>query len=937
MKKLLLAVFILFAMHVNAQVTITQNEMPGAGDELYRTRAGINPFLNYAATGANYVWNFPNLSATTQDSAIYQTVASTNFIYALTYIDFAFNPNRANHAKPGVDIPFNNLLPITDPYTFYYRNASVYKTVGFGVELAGIPVPIIFSDHDEIYSLPLNYGDTDTSQSAYNISIPALAYYGYEQTRMNEVDGWGVITTPSGTFDVLRVKTSLLGRDTINLDSLSIGFSIDRPLATEYKWLTPGLQIPVMQVNTTELFGIEIITDIFFYDLPRSINVVQPLASIICPGTSLTVPYDITGAFNAGGIFVPANIFRAQLSDMNGDFTNAVTIGSVTTNVAGTISCTIPANTPPGTGYRIRVISTNPAFTGNDNGFDITVGTAPVAVATAAGATEFCEGGSVILSAVTDPAYTYQWQLNGTDITSEINADLTAVLNGSYTVVVTNACGSETSLPIDVIVNPLPEHIFSQATVPACNNSVVSLLSQNTSGQTGLTYQWYESGNILTGEINDSLVTGTAGNYTLEILNPLTGCMFTAAVSVVIDSIAFPQVSVPGNLNLCPGDSVAIDVLPVSGVTYQWQLDGIDISGATSTSVTASTAGFYSVVATSAGGCTASSLPGLEVTIDTAPAVPVITATGTPVFCTGGSVQLDITPEPNVTYEWLLNGITIPGASGSTLIAADSGSYVVLATNSNGCTSASTPGFDVQVNPAPASPVITPGSSTVFCQGDSVVLSVVAVVGFNYQWTFNGTNIPNANLNQYTVIDSTGAYSVVVTDMNGCTAAATISYQVDIFPLPSTPVITQVNDTLYTTGSGNIQWYLDGILIPGATDVFYIPTVNGNYTVTVSDTNNCENISVIFPMTNVGINETISAIFSVYPNPSNGQYQIELNNAGNVENSITVFDPAGKCVYAAATSENMYSLNLSHAANGIYILKIQNASGISFVIKLIKQ
>src|SRR6478736_6468705 len=101
MKKLILAICMLFAVQLNAQVTITQNDMPHSGDSLFRTRATLNPFLNFAATGANFVWNFTNLNASTQDSALYQTVASTNFIYALTYIDVAFNPNRANHARPG--------------------------------------------------------------------------------------------------------------------------------------------------------------------------------------------------------------------------------------------------------------------------------------------------------------------------------------------------------------------------------------------------------------------------------------------------------------------------------------------------------------------------------------------------------------------------------------------------------------------------------------------------------------------------------------------------------------------------------------------------------------------------------------------------------------------------------------------------------------------
>ena len=59
-----------------------------------------------------------------------------------------------------------------------------------------------------IYQLPLAYGATSASHSAYHVEIPNVGYYGFEQDRTNTVDGWGVITTPGGSFDVLRVKTT---------------------------------------------------------------------------------------------------------------------------------------------------------------------------------------------------------------------------------------------------------------------------------------------------------------------------------------------------------------------------------------------------------------------------------------------------------------------------------------------------------------------------------------------------------------------------------------------------------------------------------------------------------------------------------------------------------------------------------------------------------
>jgi hypothetical protein len=853
MKKLLLSIVLLFVIPAGlfAQITITDNEMPHSNDALYRTRAGINPFLNYAATGPNHVWNFNNLVATTQDSAIYQTVSSTNFVYALTYADIFFNPNRANHAKPGVDIPFNNLLPITNPYTFYYRSSSIYKTIGFGVELAGIPVPIIFTDHDEIYSLPLNYADTDSTFSAYNLSIPTLAYYGYEQSRMNDVDGWGVITTPAGTFDVLRVKTTLAGKDTINLDSLSIGFAIERPLIREYKWLTTNLRTPVLQINTTEIFGIEIISDIYFYDLPRSITVVPPLGNVICPGVNVDVNYDITGAFNQGGIFVPANNFIAELSDANGDFTNAVNIGSVTSNQPGVITCTIPANTPPGTGYRIRVRSTNPALTGSDNGYDLTLGVPPVATASASGTTEFCSGDSVLLSAATDPGYTYQWQLNGSDITGATTPDLIAIAGGDYTVTVSNACGSSVSSAINVIVHDLPLHTFAQASYLVCDGTSITIVAQNTTGQSPLNYQWLLDGNVLFGEIIDSITTALPGVYTLEINNPATGCSSSVDVTLGIDLVT----------------------------------------------------------------------------------APVITATGSTTFCSGDSVQLEILPEPGLTYQWFVDGNSIPGATSISIQASTSGNYSVFATNANGCTAMSDSTITVTSNQGPAPTILNNTSPVAFCQGDSAMLSFIAVVGYDYQWTLDGINITGAIFNQY-MASIPGIYSVIATDMNGCTSDASNPVTVVVNPLPAAPVITQVFDSLFASGNGSFQWYLDGALIPGATGSFYIPQVNGNYTVSTTDSLGCSSLSVIFPVVNVGITEISQPVVTLFPNPTSGVFQITAR-VNSYEWLIT--DVTGKTLISGHAGKKEQLIDITGFSNGIYLLKISLPDSKSEIIKIVKQ
>ena len=84
-------------------------------------------------------------------------------------------------------------------------------------------------------------------------------------------------------------------------------------------------------------------------------------------GTAISIPFTLTGTMYAG------NTVTAQLSDASGSFTSPITLGSVTSTSSGTISGTIPASTPSGTGYRIRVVSTNYAITALNNGSDIQI------------------------------------------------------------------------------------------------------------------------------------------------------------------------------------------------------------------------------------------------------------------------------------------------------------------------------------------------------------------------------------------------------------------------------------------------------------------------------------------------------------------------------------------------------------------------------------
>lgn len=181
----------------------------------------------------------------------------------------------------------------------------------------------------------------------------------------------------------------------------------------------------------------------------RSITTGTITGSPFCPGASVSVPYSIAGTFNAD------NVFTAQLSDASGSFASPVSIGTRSSQGSGTISATIPAGQAGGSGYRIRVVSSNPSVTGSDNGTNLTVSPPPSAAATITGASSVTlgqAGVSYSVPAIAN-ATSYVWSYSGTGATingagNAVTIDFSgSATSGNLTVYGTNSCGGGTVSP----------------------------------------------------------------------------------------------------------------------------------------------------------------------------------------------------------------------------------------------------------------------------------------------------------------------------------------------------------------------------------------------------------------------------------------------------------------------------------------------------------
>jgi hypothetical protein len=269
MKKLLL-----FATHIlifigfsSAQITITTTDMPVVNDTIrYSTTLNIQG-QDPTQTGANHTWDYSALTSNTQRLDTFFAVTSTPTAYQFFFNNsILYASHKANYALRGQDITFPPIVPIpisfTEVFNFVKNSASKYENVGFGSKISGFPNSTRKQPIDVEYVFPLNDGDTSYSASQFNINIPTLAYYGQTMERENKVDGWGSLTIPMGTYNVLRVKSILTKVDTIFLDTLGFGVTFPRPEETEYKWLANGMSTPILKIVTS----LGVVTNIEYQD-----------------------------------------------------------------------------------------------------------------------------------------------------------------------------------------------------------------------------------------------------------------------------------------------------------------------------------------------------------------------------------------------------------------------------------------------------------------------------------------------------------------------------------------------------------------------------------------------------------------------------------------------------------------------------------------------
>lgn len=200
----------------------------------------------------------------------------------------------------------------------------------------------------------------------------------------------------------------------------------------------------------------------------------------------------------------------------------------------------------------------------------------------------FCAGGMPLdLSANSIANASYLWS-NG-----ETTNTIYVTNSGNYSVTITNEAGcSATSSPFAVTVHPLP-------TVSISANGPTSFC---TGGSVDLTSSQSVSGNVWSNAaITNSITVNTTGTYTVTYTDA-NGCSAQSnAINVNVAASPIPTITTSGSTSICSGDVVTLSA--GASDSYQWNLNGSPITGATNQTYDAGTAGNYTVTVTNADPC----------------------------------------------------------------------------------------------------------------------------------------------------------------------------------------------------------------------------------------------------------------------------------------------------------------------------------------------
>ena len=380
--------------------------------------------------------------------------------------------------------------------------------------------------------------------------------------------------------------------------------------------------------------------------------------------------------------------------------------------------------------------------------------------------------------------------------------------------------------------------------------------------------------------------------------------------------------------NLCYNDRKGAATIQMQGGTAPYQVDWSN--GASGATLTALRAGRYLAIVSDQNGCSAE--VSVRVQEPTALAVSVLRKLNP--SCSERCDGSILTQVKGGTLPYALNWNT--GQTGLSVANTCGGTYTLSVRDRNGCQLTS-PTVEL-VTPAPRKLLVS--SDRTLCEGQTLQLDATQPGTNTYNWTLpNGTSSTKPRQ----TINSAGRYVVTVADSMGCSASNAFTIQITPFNAQLTFIMASqgiANDTIVavnvSSGTGQFEW----IVPPGARVLsqssslitFVCPQV-GSYNLGLRGSNgSCEAESykaiVIKPVGSrrAVVNEPAPATLLVYPNPSAGQFRVQLDFGKPTDAQLTVFSlGSGQPVHAVDLMEQArydQAVDLPDLPAGSYVVRI---------------
>jgi hypothetical protein len=622
-----------------------------------------------------------------------------------------------------------------------------------------------------------------------------------------------------------------------------------------------------------------------------------------------------------------------------------------------------PPTTSAGTLYYQVILSPNVVSCNNSSSV-VTVTVNPLPTATISGTTPVCQNAAspniTFTGANGTAPYTFTYSINGganqTVTTSSGNSVTVAAPTGTagiftYAMVSVsdaNTCSQAQTGNAVITVNPLPTATIGGTTSVCQNAASPNITFTGANGTAPYTFTYTINGGanqtVTTSSgnsVNVAAPTAVAGTFTYALVSvsDANGCSQpqTGNAVITVNPTIPVSVSIASNdadNTICAGQSVTFTATPTNGgasPTYQWRVNGLNVSGATSSTFTTSTltnGSVVQVVLTSNAAPCATGNPALSNTITvTVNPIPTVIITNPPAVCspstanlTAAAVTAGSTAGLTFTY-WTDAAAT---SSYATPTTAGAGTYYIKGTTASGCydikpvtVTVNTPPTVVITNPAA---VCSP--STVNLTAAAVTAGSTAGLTFTY-WT------DAAATSSYATPTTAGAgtYYIKGTDASGCYDIKPVTVTVNTSPTvvitnptavcsPSTANLTAAAVTAGSTAGLTFTYWTDA----AATSSYATPTTAGAGTYYIKGTaaSGCYDIK---PVT-VTVNALPTVIITnpaAVCSPSTANLTAAAVTAGSTAGLTFTYwtDAAATSSYATPTT----------AGAGTYYIKGTAASG----------